>query len=87
VAFATLFFHLVAPTSIRAATVEMKAGTAKTIITPDGPVRMAGGGIGGMSGGKTNDITVRVLTLNDGTTRLVIVTYDLNSLDMATPLQ
>lgn len=80
------FFYLATPSLIEAGAIEMKAGTAKTIITPDKPVRMAGGGIGGLSDGKTNDISARVLALHDGANRLVIVTYDLNSLDMATPL-
>ncbi len=56
---------------IKASAIEMKAGTAKTVITPD-------------NAAKINDIHARVLTLHDGTNRLVIVTYDLHSLEMAT---
>lgn len=64
---------------------EMKAGTAKALITPADPK----GRIlvmGGPAYGVMNDIYARALTLFDGEKRLVIVTYDLNCLDVATPI-
>ena len=73
-ATAGLFFCLAVLSPIKAGAIEMKAGTAKTVITPD------------KHDGKINDIHARVLTLHDGTNRLVIVTYDLHSLEMATPI-
>lgn len=63
----------------------LTAGVAKGIITPDisrEPI--------GVFGNKMNkvgrDIYARILVLNDGFQRLVIVTYDLNCLDVATPI-
>ncbi|MGC8738300.1 MAG: hypothetical protein ACP5UA_06580 [Candidatus Hydrogenedens sp.] len=63
----------------------LTAGVAKGIITPDvsrEPV--------GVFGNKMNkvgrDIYARVLVLNDGVQRIIIVTYDLNCLDVATPI-
>ena len=67
-----LFFCLPILSPITASAIEMKAGTARTVITPD------------KHDGKVNDIFARVLTLRDGTNRLVIVTYDLHSLEMTT---
>jgi hypothetical protein len=67
-----LIFFLPILSAITASAIEMKAGTARTVITPD------------EHDGKINDIFARVLTLHDGTNRLVIVTYDLHSLEMAT---
>lgn len=70
-------------TSLKA--VELKAGTAKAIITPSDPV----GRImvmGNKAKGVHHDIYARALVLNDGKRRLVIVTYDLNCLDVATPI-
>lgn len=62
---------------------EMKAGVAKTVITNTEPRVLT-------NGTKTatvlKDIYARALSLNDGQGRLVIVTYDLNCLDVATPL-
>lgn len=65
--------------------VAMRVGTAKGVITPEKwkslitvmgvkPIR------------KDHDIFARVLVLNDGASRLAIVTYDLNCLDVATPI-
>ncbi len=65
--------------------IEMKAGTAKAIITPDKPMPLVCGS-GNLSDGVIHDIFARVLVLNDGTNRLVITTYDINSLDVATPI-
>ena len=62
---------------------EMKAGVAKGTITPDEPLVMVNGNV---SKGVHRDIHARVLVLNDGAGRLVIVTYDLNCLDVATPI-
>ena len=39
-----------------------------------------------MSEGTKEDIHARVLVLNDGNSRLIFVTYDLNCLDVATPI-
>ncbi|MCE5250364.1 hypothetical protein LLG96_09105 [bacterium] len=68
----------------------MKAGTAKAVITPEKPYPLTSGKLqtGEMRPpeGKTHDLYARVLVLNDGTTRLVIVTYDMNSFDVATPI-
>jgi neutral ceramidase len=41
---------------------------------------------GMMSKGTVAEIWARCLTFNDGENRLVIVTYDLNCLDVATPI-
>ncbi|MEO2045365.1 MAG: hypothetical protein ABGX16_02195 [Pirellulales bacterium] len=62
---------------------EMKAGVAKAPITNDQPMVTVNGPV---SQGTLKDIYARVLVLNDGRSRLVIVTYDLNCLDVATPL-
>ena len=61
----------------------MTAGTAKGVITNDASLVMVNGR---MSQGTKEDIHARVLVLNDGGTRLVFVTYDLNCLDVATPI-
>lgn len=65
--------------------VEVKAGAAKAVITPelDSPLI---GVMGKPLEGVNHDIYARVLTLFDGETRLVIVAYDLNCLDVATPI-
>ena len=65
-----------------AGAVEMKAGAAQTVITNETPRVMVNGRV---SEGVHSDLTARVLVLNDGETRLVFVTYDLNCLDVATP--
>ncbi|HNR31075.1 MAG TPA: hypothetical protein PKI11_09315 [Candidatus Hydrogenedentes bacterium] len=64
---------------------ELAAGGAKAVITPalDPPLI---GVMGEALEGVETDIYARVLTLYDGATRLVIVTYDLNCLDVATPI-
>jgi len=64
---------------------ELKAGTAKAVITPSDPL----GRIlvmGGPAKGVKHDIYARALVLDDGAHRMVIVTYDLNCLDVATPI-
>ena len=61
----------------------MTAGTAKGVITNDASLVMVNGR---MSQGTKEDIHARVLVLNDGGSRLVFVTYDLNCLDVATPI-
>jgi neutral ceramidase len=79
---ATLFFSL---TSTSSAALEMKAGAAKAVITPADPlgrITVMGGPIKGVK----HDIYARVLTLFDGQHRMVMVTYDLNCLDVATPI-
>ncbi len=62
---------------------EMKAGVAKAPITNDKPRVMVNSRL---SQGTLKDIHARALVLNDGQHRLVFVTYDLNCLDVATPL-
>ena len=68
-----------------AGAVELKAGVAKTAITPplDPPLI---GVMGAPLTGVIHDIHARALTLFDGRKRLAIVTYDLNCLDVATPI-
>ncbi len=61
----------------------MTAGTAKGVITNDASRLMVNGR---MSQGTKADLHARVLVLNDGGSRLVFVTYDLNCLDVATPI-
>lgn len=65
---------------------EFKAGVAKTVITPLDPDTPRVLVYGGTSRGLNRDIHARALSLNDGNGRLVIVTYDLNCLDVATPI-
>lgn len=65
--------------------VELRAGVAKAPITPplDPPLI---GVMGKPLTGVIHDIYARALTLYDGKSRIVIVTYDLNCLDVATPI-
>ena len=62
---------------------QMSAGVAKGVITNSEPRVMVNGRV---SEGTAEDIYARALVLNDGTNRLIIVTYDLNCLDVATPI-
>lgn len=66
---------------ISAWAVEMKAGVAKAVITPDTPLVITNGPV---ATGKLTDLYARALVLNDGDGRFVIITYDLNCLDRAT---
>jgi hypothetical protein len=59
----------------------MKAGVAKAVITPKEPLVITNGPLVSET---HKDIHARALVLNDGDSRLVIVTYDLNCLDRAT---
>ncbi len=68
---------------LQAAAVDLKAGVAKGVITNSQPMTMVNGRV---SEGTLKDLHARVLTLFDGDTRLVFVTYDLNCLDVATPI-
>lgn len=79
VSFAVLFLAATAGA-------DFTAGTAKTVITPDLSAGNPTGVMGDPLTGVTNDIYARVLVLNDGTRRIALVTYDLNCLDVATPL-
>ena len=65
------------------AEVELKAGVAKAIITSDEPLVMVNGRV---SEGTFRDIHARALVLNDGASRFIIITYDLNCLDVVTPI-
>ena len=60
---------------------EMSVGVAKSLITNDTPRVMVNGRV---SEGTLEDLYARVLVLNDGSQRLIIVTYDLNCLDVGT---
>lgn len=62
---------------------EMKAGVAKTVITNKLPLVLTNGNV---SDGTLKDIYARALVLNDGVKRMIFVTYDLNCLDVATPI-
>lgn len=80
-----LALSIVLLSALPAAALEMKAGTAKAVITPDdckGRVLVYGEECEGVN----HDIRARALVLNDGSKRMVIVTYDLNCLDVATPI-
>jgi hypothetical protein len=61
--------------------VDMNAGVAKAVITPDVPLVITNGPV---ATGKIADLYARALVLNDGKERLAILTYDLNCLDRAT---
>ena len=63
--------------------VELMAGVAKAVITNDTPRVTVNGPI---SEGTLKDIHARALVLNDGDSRLVIITYDLNCLDVGTAI-
>ena len=65
------------------AQITMSAGVAKTKITNTKSLVMVNGR---MSEGVKEDLYARALVLNDGKKRLVIITYDLNCLDVGTPL-
>ena len=56
--------------SVAFAAVELQAGTAKGVITPDEPLTLVTGKI---PTGKIHDIYARVLTLNDGAGRRVFI--------------
>lgn len=62
---------------------EMRAGVAKGSISTNEPLVLTNGP---RSKGVLKDIMARVLVLNDGKQRYVIVTYDLNCLDVGTAL-
>jgi len=80
-----LFILVTLVTAFPAAAVELKAGTAKGVITPADPKgRITVMGV--KAKGVEHDIYVRVLVLDDGLHKLVLVTYDLNCLDVATPI-
>lgn len=87
---AVLFLALTLFPVTESTALEMKAGTAKGIITPDKLLKLTAGKLDNGTmldcDGKDHDLFARVLTLFDGTNRLVIVTFDSNSLDVATPL-
>jgi hypothetical protein len=69
------------------AAVVMKAGAAKVTITPDAAsLKELTTVMGTKATQIDHDIYARALVLNDGISRLAIVTYDLNCLDVATPL-
>src|SRR5206468_4224958 len=70
-----------------APSVTMKAGAAKVAITPAAASLNALTTVMGTRATTIDhDIYARALVLNDGTSRLAIVTYDLNCLDVATPI-
>ncbi len=63
----------------------MKAGTARVDITPDRP-RLCASGDRPDSPRAYHPISARCLTLFDGRRRMAIVNYELNCLDVATPI-
>jgi hypothetical protein len=63
----------------------MKAGVAKAVITPENWKELTTV-MGTKATHKDHDLYARALTLSDGRNRLAIVTYDLNCLDVATPI-
>lgn len=63
----------------------LRAGTAKAVITPDIALRPVGV-MGNRLEAVHDDLYARALTLFDGARRMAIVTYDLNCLDVATPI-
>src|SRR4051794_19111758 len=65
--------------------VVMKAGVAKAVITPEN-YRELTTVMGTHATSKDHDLYARALVLNDGERRLAILTYDLNCLDVATPI-
>ncbi len=77
-----LFLLTAVSLAMPAEAADMKAGVAKAVITNKEPLVMVNGNV---SEGTLHDIYARALVLNDGDNRLVIVTYDLNCLDHATP--
>lgn len=68
-----------------AQSVVMKAGAARTSITPDNWKELTTV-MGTKAEHKDHDLFARALSLYDGRERLAIVTYDLNCLDVATPI-
>jgi hypothetical protein len=76
-----------ADAAVDAPAVMMKAGAAKAAITPAAAsLKELTTVMGTKATQIDHDIYARALVLNDGTSRLVIVTYDLNCLDVATPI-
>jgi hypothetical protein len=79
------FLQLAGAVPLSASPLRLKAGTARIDITPDRPRLCA-------SGDKPDPpvayarLHSRVLTLFDGARRMVFVNYDLNCLDVATPI-
>src|ERR1700747_3366959 len=79
------FLGVAAAAAVQSSPVKLRAGTAKIDITPDRPRLCA-------SGDKPDPpvayarLHSRVLTLYDGAKRIVFLNYDLNCLDVATPI-
>ena len=85
VACSGFLFSAAVTSNTAAGDMTLTAGTAKLNITPpveEGRILV----MGVPSAGKSHDIFARALVLNDGKRRLVFVTYDLNCLDVATPI-
>ncbi|HUT52483.1 MAG TPA: hypothetical protein VM658_03745 [bacterium] len=83
--FASLLFIFVCLAADPAQAIELKAGTARAVITPASPlgrITVNGPAVKGVR----KDLYARALVLDDGAKKLVIVTYDLNCLDVATPI-
>lgn len=78
-----LFLSVITSLALPVEAETMKAGVAKAVITNDEPLVMVNGRV---SKGTLHDIYARALVLNDGAGRLIIVSYDLNCLDVATPI-
>ncbi len=83
----TLHVPFAIAASENSSTVVMKAGAAKVAITPDAAsLKELTTVMGTKATHIDHDIYARALVLNDGTSRLAIVTYDLNCLDVATSI-
>jgi hypothetical protein len=78
-AFAILFTFFTASTVLANT---FKAGAAKRVITPDMNVYLAGLGNNRLSAGVHDDIYARCLLLDDGETKIGIVSLDLIGLQM-----
>lgn len=82
-----LFFFFLIPVSFAAM---LKAGVAKIVITPPTPLKLTAGKLddGTMldMDGVDHDIYARALVLDDGAKKLVIITHDLSSGGIVTPI-
>ena len=87
VAVSVLLSFFLAPAAFAAG---LKAGVAKIVITPKTPLKLTAGKLddGTMleMDGVDHDIHARALVLDDGVKKLVIITHDLSSAGIITPI-
>jgi hypothetical protein len=81
------------PAAARAGASTMKAGTARVDVTPDRPLLTPPGAYDGHPEAllvdppaRYHSLDARCLSLFDGARRMILVTYDFNCLDYATPI-